>query len=89
MVWIPHLDGPVPANPRQTEEIAVTVKVGINGFGRIGRCFARALYTEHGHDIELVAVNDLTDPETLKHLFEFDSVMGCLLYTSPSPRDRG
>ncbi|MBX7557442.1 type I glyceraldehyde-3-phosphate dehydrogenase, partial [Streptomyces sp. tea 10] len=56
----------------------MTVKVGINGFGRIGRCFARALYTEHGHDIELVAVNDLTDPETLKHLFEFDSVMGRL-----------
>lgn len=56
----------------------MTVKVGINGFGRIGRNFARALYTHHGHDIELVAVNDLTDPETLKHLFEFDSVMGRL-----------
>ena len=37
-----------------------------------------SLYNEHGHDIELVAVNDLTDPETLKHLFEFDSVMGRL-----------
>ena len=56
----------------------MTVKVAINGFGRIGRCFARALYTHHGHDIELVAVNDLTAPETLKHLFEFDSVMGRL-----------
>ena len=54
----------------------MTVKVAINGFGRIGRCFARALYTHHGHDIELVAVNDLTAPETLKHLFEFDSVLG-------------
>ena len=54
----------------------MTIKVGINGFGRIGRSFARALQTQHGHNIELVAVNDLTDPETLKHLFEFDSVMG-------------
>ena len=54
----------------------MTIKVGINGFGRIGRSFARALQTQHGHSIELVAVNDLTDPETLKHLFEFDSVMG-------------
>lgn len=54
----------------------MSIKVGINGFGRIGRTFARALQTQHGHNIELVAVNDLTDPETLKHLFEFDSVMG-------------
>lgn len=54
----------------------MTIKVGINGFGRIGRSFVRALQTQHGHNIELVAVNDLTDPETLKHLFEFDSVMG-------------
>ncbi|MBD2761342.1 type I glyceraldehyde-3-phosphate dehydrogenase [Kocuria sp. cx-455] len=54
----------------------MSIKVGINGFGRIGRNFARALQTQHGHNIELVAVNDLTDPETLKHLFEFDSVMG-------------
>ena len=54
----------------------MSIKVGINGFGRIGRSFARALQTQHGHNIELVAVNDLTDPETLKHLFEFDSVMG-------------
>jgi len=54
----------------------VTIKVGINGFGRIGRSFLRAVLTQHGHNIEVVAVNDLTDPETLKHLFEFDSVMG-------------
>ncbi|PBB07810.1 type I glyceraldehyde-3-phosphate dehydrogenase [Kocuria sp. WRN011] len=54
----------------------MTIKVGINGFGRIGRSFLRAVLTQHGHNIEVVAVNDLTDPETLKHLFEFDSVMG-------------
>lgn len=54
----------------------MTIKVGINGFGRIGRSFLRAVFTQHGHNIEVVAVNDLTDPETLKHLFEFDSVMG-------------
>ena len=54
----------------------MTIKVGINGFGRIGRSFLRAVLTQHGHNIEVVAVNDLTDSETLKHLFEFDSVMG-------------
>ena len=54
----------------------MTVKVGINGFGRIGRNFLRAVLTEHGHNIQVVAVNDLTDPKTLTHLFEFDSIMG-------------
>ena len=56
----------------------MTIKVAINGFGRIGRSFLRAVHTQHGHNIQVVAVNDLTDPETLKHLFEFDSVMGRL-----------
>jgi glyceraldehyde 3-phosphate dehydrogenase len=49
--------------------------VGINGFGRIGRNFLRAA-REQGNDIQVVAVNDLTDPEALVHLFKYDSIMG-------------
>ena len=45
----------------------MTVKVGINGFGRIGRNFFRAL-KDQGADLEVVAVNDLTDTKTLAHL---------------------
>jgi glyceraldehyde 3-phosphate dehydrogenase len=51
------------------------VRVGINGFGRIGRNFFRAA-NEAGADIEFVAVNDLTDPKTLAHLLKYDSVLG-------------
>ncbi|MDN5563439.1 MAG: type I glyceraldehyde-3-phosphate dehydrogenase [Luteococcus japonicus] len=53
----------------------MTVKVGINGFGRIGRNYFRALI-EQGADIEVVAVNDLTDNKTLAHLLKYDSLMG-------------
>ncbi|OLT08765.1 type I glyceraldehyde-3-phosphate dehydrogenase [Kocuria sp. CNJ-770] len=53
----------------------MTIRVGINGFGRIGRNFLRAA-REQGNNIEVVAVNDLTDPETLVHLFKYDSIMG-------------
>jgi glyceraldehyde 3-phosphate dehydrogenase len=49
--------------------------VGINGFGRIGRNFYRAL-AESGKDLEVVAVNDLTSPETLAHLLKYDSILG-------------
>jgi len=55
----------------------VTVKVGINGFGRIGRNFFRAVQTS-GADIEVVAVNDLTDTATLAHLLKYDSILGRL-----------
>jgi len=55
----------------------MATKIGINGFGRIGRCIARILAQDPKADgLELVAVNDLTDPGTLGHLFEFDSVHG-------------
>ena len=79
----------------------MAVKVGINGFGRIGRNIMRAALGDK--DIDFVAVNDLTSAETLAHLLKYDSVLGnlhakvearkdaisvdCLLYTSPSPRD--
>ena len=51
-------------------------KIAINGFGRIGRCIARALVEEGHDDLELVAVNDLTDPANLAYLLRFDSVHG-------------
>ncbi len=55
----------------------MTIRVGINGFGRIGRNFFRAVL-EQGADIEIVAVNDLTDNETLAHLLKWDSILGKL-----------
>ena len=53
----------------------MTVRVGINGFGRIGRNFYRAVVAS-GADIEIVAVNDLTDNATLAHLLKYDSILG-------------
>jgi len=55
----------------------VTVRVGINGFGRIGRNFWRAV-SAGGHDIEIVAANDLGDVATMAHLLSYDSVGGRL-----------
>jgi len=55
----------------------VTVRVGINGFGRIGRNFFRAVVAS-GADIEIVAVNDLTDNHTLATLLKYDSILGRL-----------
>jgi len=55
----------------------VTVRVGINGFGRIGRSFVRAARAA-GADIEIVAVNDLTDNATLATLLKYDSILGRL-----------
>ncbi len=51
------------------------VKLGINGFGRIGRCTLRAI-VQRGLDVEIVAINDLTDTKTLAHLLKYDSVHG-------------
>jgi glyceraldehyde 3-phosphate dehydrogenase len=59
----------------------VTVRVGINGFGRIGRNFYRALLAQQEQgiaDVEVVAVNDITDNATLAHLLKFDSILGRL-----------
>jgi glyceraldehyde 3-phosphate dehydrogenase len=55
----------------------VTIRVGINGFGRIGRNFFRAVLAS-GADIEIVGVNDLTDNATLAHLLKYDSILGRL-----------
>src|SRR2546423_14619775 len=54
----------------------MAVKVGINGFGRIGRNILRTALDDKNFD--LVAVNDLTDPKTLAHLLKYDSVLGNL-----------
>lgn len=53
----------------------VTIRVGINGFGRIGRNYYRAIVAS-GADIEVVGVNDLTDNKTLAHLLKYDTVLG-------------
>ena len=55
----------------------MSVKIGINGFGRIGRNYFRAALAK-GSDLEIVAVNDLTDPKTLAHLLKYDSIAGKL-----------
>lgn len=52
------------------------IKVGINGFGRIGRLVTRSIFAYHRDQIEIVGVNDLTDAHTLAHLFKHDSVHG-------------
>jgi glyceraldehyde 3-phosphate dehydrogenase len=56
----------------------VTVRVGINGFGRIGRNFWRAVNAGGAEGIEIVAANDLTDTKTLAHLLKYDTVLGTL-----------
>jgi glyceraldehyde 3-phosphate dehydrogenase (phosphorylating) len=53
----------------------MTVKIGVNGFGRIGRNFFRAA-KQRGLDLDFVAVNDITDAATLAHLLKYDSVLG-------------
>ncbi|MGL4389238.1 MAG: type I glyceraldehyde-3-phosphate dehydrogenase [Brevinema sp.] len=51
-------------------------KIAINGFGRIGRCTLRAYLANYANDYEVVAINDLTDPAMLVHLFKYDSTYG-------------
>ncbi len=64
----------------------MTVRVGINGFGRIGRNFFRAAL-QRDADIELVGVNDLTDNATLAHLLKYDSILGRLPYEVKATAD--
>ena len=52
------------------------IKVGINGFGRIGRLVTRAILADYNDKIQVVSVNDLTDAKTLAHLFKYDSIQG-------------
>ncbi|HLL67727.1 MAG TPA: type I glyceraldehyde-3-phosphate dehydrogenase [Micromonosporaceae bacterium] len=64
----------------------MTIRVGINGFGRIGRNFFRAAVAQ-GADIEVVGVNDLTDNTTLAHLLKYDSILGRLPYEIKATAD--
>ena len=59
------------------KEAVMTIKVGINGFGRIGRNFFRAALAQNS-SFEIVGVNDLTDKKTLAHLLKYDSILGRL-----------
>jgi glyceraldehyde 3-phosphate dehydrogenase len=68
----------------------MTVRVGVNGFGRIGRNFWRAVDAQRAagtSDIEIVAVNDITDNATLAHLLKYDSILGRLPYEVTSTDD--
>ncbi len=68
----------------------MTVRVGVNGFGRIGRNFWRAVDAQRvagTSDIEIVAVNDITDNATLAHLLKYDSILGRLPYSVSSTDD--
>jgi glyceraldehyde 3-phosphate dehydrogenase len=58
------------------EDTVVAIKVGINGFGRIGRNFFRAVVEQGASDIQIVGINDLTDTTTLAHLLKYDSILG-------------
>jgi glyceraldehyde 3-phosphate dehydrogenase len=69
------MEGVRAADPRGGKPMSV--KIGINGFGRIGRNFFRAAMRK-GADIDFVAVNDITDSATLAHLLKYDSVLGVL-----------
>ena len=64
----------------------MAIKVGINGFGRIGRNIMRAAMPHH--DIDIVAVNDLTDAATLAHLLKYDSILGNLQADIAASGDR-
>lgn len=55
------------------------IKIGINGFGRIGRMVARSVLQKYKNEIEIVGVNDLTNTKTLAHLFKYDSAQGTYL----------
>jgi glyceraldehyde 3-phosphate dehydrogenase len=54
----------------------MTIRVGINGFGRIGRQSMKAILERHGHELEVVAINDLTDTKTNAHLLKYDTTYG-------------
>jgi len=54
----------------------MTTKIGINGFGRIGRCVLRAIIERGENDIEVALINDITDDKTLAHLLKYDSTFG-------------
>ena len=67
----------------------MATKIGINGFGRIGRCVLRALYQRKVTDLEVVGINDLTDTKTLAHLLKYDSIHRNFTAASVGHTDKG
>src|SRR5215813_4760798 len=66
----------VPSSCSQEVANPMATRVGINGFGRIGRQTLKAMLERHPGDVEVVAVNDITDTETNAHLFRYDTTYG-------------
>jgi glyceraldehyde 3-phosphate dehydrogenase (phosphorylating) len=75
-----------PKSTRIQEDRAVATRIGINGFGRIGRMALRAILGKR--ELEVVAVNDITDARTLAHLLKYDSVHGALAQQVKTESDR-
>jgi glyceraldehyde 3-phosphate dehydrogenase len=67
----------------------MATKIAINGFGRIGRCIVRALVERKVQDLELVGINDLTDPKTLAHLLKYDSIHRTFKAAAVGSTDKG
>jgi glyceraldehyde 3-phosphate dehydrogenase len=67
----------------------MATKIGINGFGRIGRCVLRALYQQNLKDLEVVAINDLTDTRMLAHLLKYDSIHRTFTAAEVGSTDKG
>ncbi len=64
------------------------IRIGINGFGRIGRQFLKAVLEKYPNDLEVVAINDLFDTETNAHLFKYDTSYGCFKGDIAIEKDR-
>jgi glyceraldehyde 3-phosphate dehydrogenase len=73
----------------QPHGATMATRIAINGFGRIGRCAVRALYERNIADIEVVAINDLTDTRTLAHLLKYDSIHRGFRAATVEPTERG
>ncbi|HLV22696.1 MAG TPA: type I glyceraldehyde-3-phosphate dehydrogenase [Polyangiaceae bacterium] len=67
----------------------MATKIGINGFGRIGRCVLRALVERKISDVEIVGINDLTDTRTLAHLLKYDSIHRTFKAAAVGSKDSG
>ena len=64
----------------------MTIKIGINGMGRIGRMVVRSIVESKNKNLKINHINNRSNSETTSKLIKYDSI--CLLYTSPSPRDQ-
>src|SRR5690606_23696102 len=69
--------------------VFMATKIGINGFGRIGRCVLRALVERKISDVEIVGINDLTDTRTLAHLLKYDSIHRTFKAAAVGSKDSG